>query len=1804
MSSLRHSATALTVLVLGSIGAVGQTTYRDVPLDCGGWVSGFAQHSSGRLYGYGDIFGLYRSDDFGATWRFLQAGLTDPGNITFVSGVTVHPLDANRVAYMAAARVWTSADGGDSWTTRLTDVSKNTLDRGTKPIAYHPTQANQLWLAANRSGQTSSLWRSTDNGVSWSASGGTAFVNERAVTIHFFPSAPNEIWVGTDAISGLSTLGGLWCSVNGGTTWTKVWNNGGAQTENYGTPAVNSIARNAARVSVFSSNDGVWQVTATDWNNPATYIATQRTWNGQNIPNVTALANGSFWASEIGDQTWAPKVSTDGVTWTDRQITLTAAYVPEWASAAQITSANRVYGRDMMVQDVANPNRWLLTGGGSAHLSEDNGLTWRYQPGGMAGIASHRVNFDRLNPLRAYIATADRGIFIVTDGGLSGTTSTSSRKTFDELHNFHEVMVSADGQTIVGAGVQQSLNQTVIIRSTNGGSTWAKVTPAGLPASYEGITRAVMSLNNPNDYLVLLGYTDKAGQANNPGLYRTTDGGANFTKVGGTSFDGINTGMRYAAELARLERDGINPNTRYLCLRADNNSFARGVWRSTDGGTTWVLRTDPFGGAWTWALAVDPTVEGRLWAGAHSLRRSDDGGGTWTTVSNFVDIDSLDAYAGRLAIFGRRSGDTFNKIYASADNGNTWQEQTGPTNRLLWANREISLDPWRANQIWVTSSRSVQLINPPTGLDPLLIGTITGSAPAGGNASFAASMAYDGNTATAFSPASNGGNTTLDLGVGVSARITSIRYFPRAGFESRMNGGRFEGSPDGTNWTTLASLSATPSAGWQTVSVSQTAYFRHLRYLHPTGQADVAEIEFRGLLATTPAILNQPLPALSTLVGQAVNYSLTASGTPLPTFSIIAGTLPAGLSINATTGTISGTPTAATTGTVTVQASNSKGNATATISYSIVLGARISASTPAPSFTQTTNTTGTAPVTLTNTGDAPLSWAASLPTVDGNYTQAASTKPGSGISYSWINAVAGGTKVALADGDETNAGPIPLPFNFPFYGTDRTSLRVCTNGFISFTNTGSPWTPPTSLPSTSTNAPENLIAPFYTDLFVRFDSGIYYRAVDSQSFAISFVDLVRYADRGSSNPQRYNFQAILKSDGRILFQYQNVPNLSTGSQLIGIQNSTRTLGSTITIPSPTNSLNGQAYQFTPPLGWLAAISPNSSSAAGTTLAAGASVALNATINTTGIATGQTRSGNITFTSNDPINPVLAVLFNLTVGTPATPPPVIASGQSASGTVGIVFSYALQATNTPTSYTLASGTLPPGISLNSSTGQLTGTPTTAGTHTPAFTATNAGGTSAAQSITLTIAPNTWPGSYDFNSSQANFESTFNETTGWGTLWNATSGVSGGGGLATDSSERAALLPDSLITFSTAGQRVVTSVAFKARVTAGATNTAGGIGLRIGINILNTPLLASGGYLVAGLNSASSNSITSALMADSRNNTPGASTTTGTDALTLADNNWYRLDATFTYTGGDSFSITTQVYDLGSAGTSTATLIDAFTVTRSGLTSLVNVPVYVGLQGRSAAGAGGVRTFDNFSATTPPNSPVISSGQATSGTSGTTFSYQIVASNSPTSYALSSGTLPSGVSLNTATGLISGTPTASGTFTPSITATNSGGTSPGATVTLTIVPAPTGVATFRTTYGLASNGSQDLLNPAGDGVQNLLKYAFNMLGSGAGQGSNLSAANSSVIPSNGSAGLPLVDVDGTGKLRVTYVRRKNTSNSGITYAVEFSDTLANGTWAVNASATTVVTSIDTTFERVVVTDSNTPTKRFVRVKVSSP
>src|SRR5262249_31340202 len=87
------------------------------------------------------------------------------------------------------------------------------------------------------------------------------------------------------------------------------------------------------------------------------------------------------------------------------------------------------------------------------------------------------------------------------------------------------------------------------------------------------------------------------------------------------------------------------------------------------------------------------------------------------------------------------------------------------------------------------------------------------------------------------------------------------------------------------------------------------------------------------------------------------------------------------------------------------------------------------------------------------------------------------------------------------------------------------------------------------------------------------------------------------------------------------------------------------------------------------------------------------------------------------------------------------PPVINSPLNSTGTVGVAYSYQITATNSPTSF--GASPLPNGLTVNTGTGKITGTPVSAGTTTVILSATNGSGTGTA-SMTLVISPTTGGG----------------------------------------------------------------------------------------------------------------------------------------------------------------------------------------------------------------------------------------------------------------------------------------------------------------------------------------------------------------------------------------------------------------------------------------------------------------------------
>ena len=126
--------------------------------------------------------------------------------------------------------------------------------------------------------------------------------------------------------------------------------------------------------------------------------------------------------------------------------------------------------------------------------------------------------------------------------------------------------------------------------------------------------------------------------------------------------------------------------------------------------------------------------------------------------------------------------------------------------------------------------------------------------------------------------------------------------------------------------------------------------------------------------------------------------------------------------------------------------------------------------------------------------------------------------------------------------------------------------------------------------------------------------------------------------------------------------------------------------------------------------------------------------------------------------------------------------------------------------------------------------------------------------------------------------------------------------------------------------------------------------------------------------------------------------------------------------------------------------------------------------------SGSNAGGIGSAPLLVTILPP-APVITSNLNLVGITTSPLSYQITATNSPISYSASS--LPPGLSVNTNTGLISGTATQTGTFSTTISGSNTGGTG-SATLTTTIASSLSGLV-----YNYTTSGSGTWTCPAGVG-----------------------------------------------------------------------------------------------------------------------
>lgn len=148
----------------------------------------------------------------------------------------------------------------------------------------------------------------------------------------------------------------------------------------------------------------------------------------------------------------------------------------------------------------------------------------------------------------------------------------------------------------------------------------------------------------------------------------------------------------------------------------------------------------------------------------------------------------------------------------------------------------------------------------------------------------------------------------------------------------------------------------------------------------------------------------------------------------------------------------------------------------------------------------------------------------------------------------------------IAFPEETYEGfsnAVAIPFTFPFYELGYVNLYANINGLISLTPTSSE--PYDHLPMPLDLLPNNLIAPFWTDLILATDGDMKVGQVCANSYTEETSQVQYFALEWdqvelNSGSEPFTFQALLFENGDIQFQYAlDVPDVSAVS--VGIEDS-------------------------------------------------------------------------------------------------------------------------------------------------------------------------------------------------------------------------------------------------------------------------------------------------------------------------------------------------------------------------------------------------------------------------------------------------------------------------------------------------------------------------------------------------------------------------------------------------------------------------------------------------------------------------
>ncbi len=257
-------------------------------------------------------------------------------------------------------------------------------------------------------------------------------------------------------------------------------------------------------------------------------------------------------------------------------------------------------------------------------------------------IAVTCIAYDPSNTQVFYVGTGEgwynvdavrgAGIWKTTNGGSTWTqlSSTATDVNFDYVN---KIVVNSAGK-VFAATSSQYTNRGGLMMSSDGGSSWSKFTGDGSSPDWAADVEVAANGDLYASFGVM--YSD--------GIYKSTNGGTSWSlSYSNTSVDRI--------ELACAPS---NSNVVYALLQNGSSYAIYQIRKTTNGGSSWTNLTLPdwhdqgscsststdFTRQQAWydlIAAVDPNNENRVFIGGVDIMLSNNGGSSWSQISNWAN---------------------------------------------------------------------------------------------------------------------------------------------------------------------------------------------------------------------------------------------------------------------------------------------------------------------------------------------------------------------------------------------------------------------------------------------------------------------------------------------------------------------------------------------------------------------------------------------------------------------------------------------------------------------------------------------------------------------------------------------------------------------------------------------------------------------------------------------------------------------------------------------------------------------------------------------------------------------------------------------------------------------------------------------------------------------------------------------------------------------------------------------------------------------------------------------------------------